>query len=209
MLDWRTLVSLPDTLPAKYDVAAVNLACTEGLPGAERIDVPGCLRALDRWASVARRWVEARYETVFLRDPARFDHSEVVFRAVGLVAVLTQTGGVRYNPAKKAGVPLDAQYDLDDQFVHGAIQGPGGTCATLPVLLAALGRRLGYPIRLATTAAHLFCRWDDPRTGERVNLEWKDEGLNSHPDDYYRTWPVRLPPVVEAACGHLRSLTPR
>ena len=46
--------------------------------------------------------------------------------------------------------------------------------ASLPVLYTAVGRHLGYPLKLVSSwgpkANHLFCRWDDP-AGEA--LTWK------------------------------------
>jgi hypothetical protein len=40
-------------------------------------------------------------------------------------------------------IPLDAPLDVADSFIHGIIQGNGGTCASIPVVVSAVGRRLG------------------------------------------------------------------
>jgi hypothetical protein len=54
------------------------------------------------------------------------------------------------------------------------------------VVYAAVGRRLGYPIRLVRTKLHLFNRWDDETTGERFNIDGSAyRGVNSHPDEHY------------------------
>lgn len=47
MFDWQTLVRLPDADLARLDIAEMNLACAEGLPGADRGDFEFCLRTLD------------------------------------------------------------------------------------------------------------------------------------------------------------------
>ena len=207
MLDWRRLTELSDAELGRQDVAAVNLACAVGLPGAEAIDHDGCLAHLDRWAvGVGRQTEGAR--NLFDADPARYDGSEAVFCIARMVAMLQKLCGVRYNPAKVDARPTDPS-DLADEFVHGAIQGPGGTCATLPVLYAAVGRRLGYPIRLVRTRLHLFNRWDDPATGERVNFDGSTDGVNFLPDEHYRRWPAPMSPEQERRCGFLQSLTPR
>jgi hypothetical protein len=73
----------------------------------------------------------------------------------------------------------------------------------------AVGRRLGYPLRLVQTHSHLFARWDDPQTHERFNIECTSRGLNCHADDYYRTWPVPTQPEEEQRYGWLLSQTPR
>src|SRR5690349_13026401 len=71
MLDWHELLPKSNDELAKYDVAAVNLACAAGLPGSERIDFDGCLRTLDAWAGVVRRWTDAAYLDIFLRNLAK------------------------------------------------------------------------------------------------------------------------------------------
>ncbi len=84
--------------------------------------------------------------------------------------------------------------DSRDLFIHGIIDGPGGTCASMPVLYVAVGRRLGYPLKLVETRGHLFIRWDDPSgcvfgLPEVFNIDGAGYGMASHPDDFYRTWP--------------------
>jgi len=208
---WHHYLRLPELELAKIDIAAMNLQCALGLPGSERIDVAGCLRTIAGWVPVVERWTAAAFDQYFRRDPGQFRNSEVFFRLVALVTALQRHCGVRYDPAK-AGVGPDAPYDFDEQFIHGIIQGAGGTCATLPVIFASVGRRLGYPIKLVCTKRHLFCRWDDPQTGERWNIEGTstEEGFASHSDDHYRRWPVPIKDAEEErAFGYLKSMTPR
>jgi hypothetical protein len=191
----------------RLDIAEVDLACADGLPGSERLDVPACLAWVDRAAAWAlRHTLDAQDQ--FARSPADYDHSEGIFRVVALMSVLQRGMGARYNPRRIAD-PEAPPADSRDTFIHGIIAGPGGTCASLPVLYAAVGRRLGYPLRLVETARHLFVRWDDP-AGERFNVEINATGLNTHPDEHYLDWPVpiRETPWREET-RYLRSMTPR
>jgi hypothetical protein len=158
------LCSLSNDELGERDIAIVNLACSSGLPGSEVIDVRGCLKLCDEWAKGIRWQTDHRIETEFRQNPGKFENSEPLFRMVKLVCALQQHCGVRYDPAKRDAKDEDP-FELHEHFIYGPIQGPGGTCATLPVLYAAIGRRMGYPIRLVTIRQHMFCRWDDPRLG--------------------------------------------
>jgi len=82
-----------------------------------------------------------------------------------------------------------------------------GTCSSMPVLYVAIGRELGYPLKLVTTKGHLFVRWDAP--GERFNIEATTRGLSRFDDEYYRHWPFEITPAEEQAEGYLKSLTPQ
>jgi hypothetical protein len=208
---WQHYLTLPEEELGRLDIAAVNLQCALGLPGSDQIDVPSCLQTINNWVPVVRRWTEAAYQQYFVRDPGSFRNSEAFFRIVALVTALQRHCGVRFDPTK-VGLGPEAEFDFDEQFVHGVVQGAGGTCATLPIVFASVGRKLGYPIRLACAKRHLFCRWDDPRTGERWNMEGTstEEGFDSFPDDHYRKWPAPIQDAdEERAFGYLRSMTPR
>jgi hypothetical protein len=207
---WKQLTRATDAALASYDIAFVNLSCADGLPGAPSpSDIRDCLRKLDEWAKLVRRYTELCYEQFYRTDPAQYGHSEAFFRSVCLVTALQRHCGLRYNPAK---IPKDVPLETADSFIHGAILGEGGICATIPVILAAVGRRLGYPIKIvgAKTAkwGHLFARWDDPG-GERLNLEAAGTGLDTPDDDHYRTGKFELQPEMETAGLFLQSMTPR
>jgi hypothetical protein len=109
--------------------------------------------------------------------------------------VLEREYGVHYNPEQKERKDWHWR-DSRDSLVHG-ILGPkrSGTCSSLPVILVAIGRRLGYPLYLVEVPEHVLCRWDgtshaNPAWRERRNIEYTDKGMNSHPDEYYHHWPV-------------------
>jgi hypothetical protein len=83
---------------------------------------------------------------------------------------------------------------------------PLGTCSSLPVLYVAVGRQLGYPLKLVTTRGHLFVRWEGG--GERFNIEGTGRGVNRFEDYYYRHWPFEISKEEEATEGYLKSLSP-
>jgi hypothetical protein len=208
MLDYMALVKRSEQELADCDVALVNLACAAGLPDAEVIDVDACLRRLDEWAEYARRYTE-RMLPRFQQKPEEFNHSPGYFRTLCMITALQRDLGLRYNPSKiSAAVPLDTA----DTFIHGALLGEGGICASLPVVYAAVGRRLGYPLKLVHAKAgqigHVFVRWDE-RGGERFNIEAMSKGLNCYPDDHYRTGVYAISPEVERAGCLLQSLNRR
>jgi hypothetical protein len=204
--DWPLLVPLPEAELASRDFAAVNLACAAGLPGAEGLDLERCLLAPDVLARHVERET-ARAAHQFRDDPAAFENSPAYFRALVLATVLQEDCGVRYEPAL-----IDRDdffHDAANLFLHGVLQGKGGTCSSLPPFYVAVGRRLGYPMKLALTKGHVFARWDDPAAGERFNVECTSRGLVCHPDAYYRDWPFRTTVEEEQHFGWLVSLTPR
>ncbi len=208
--DWLDLSRLPEAELERRDVADSNLRCAAGLPESEKIDHAFCLRRLDDCATIVKRSTDAAYPQYFLPDPGHYQHSEAFFRAVSLVITLQRHGGIRYDP-KKIGARPNEAFDFEEQFVHGVLQsGKGGTCATIPVVYAAVGRRLGYPIKLVHAVNHMFARWDDSKTGERFNIEGAGEGFDSFPDDHYRNWPAPIRNLEdERRFGFLKSLSPR
>ena len=193
------------------DIAWLNLACTEGFPEASGLSVQTCLVTLDQWSK--RIQSEAtRHSYRFRQNPAEFDRSEGFFRLLMMAVVLAEDFHVRYNPAR-ASTPDQASTkdgffaDPQDVFLHGLL-GPQrmGTCSSMPVLYVALGRRLGYPLKLVTTKGHLFVRWEDAK--ERFNVEVTGMGVNKFDDAYYRQWPFPVTDEEVQAEGYLKSLTP-
>ena len=208
MLDWRKLVHLTDEELGRLDIAEVNLACAEGLPGSVDIDHRLCMSTLDRWTDYVRKFT---YGTLpwFYREPDEYKNSVFFYLILCMVTALQRDLGLRYNPAK---IPEDVPFDTADTFIHGAVLGDGGTCATIPVVYTAIGRRLGYPLKLVAaktkSCGHLLCRWDDPG-GERFNIEAVNQGLNTFSNDYYRTGRYAITPAQEEKCCLLKSKQPR
>ena len=203
----------------KADIALLNLLCAVGLPGAENLDIPRLLGKLDEWAKLVRLETDRNYYK-FFNSSGRFNNSQACFCVVCMISVLQDNYGVRYDPKWKGRLtpekpmPLEFGTNAKDQFIHAVIDGPGGTCGSLPVLYAAVGRRLGYPLNIVKAEQHFFLRWDDPKGEhwfhpERFNFEVTMPGVHCPPDGYYKTWPRELPPEDIEAGIYLKSLTPK
>jgi len=201
---------------ASVDIARMTLLCAADLRGgAQHIDA--CIKTLDRWAEHVRFETD-RHLYKFHANPGEYRNSEPYYRMLMLVTVLQQDCGVRYNPARIRDIDFTNARDL---FIHGMIpyDGPnapkpgGGTCVSMPVLYIAIGRRLGYPVKLVTTHAHLFARWDgeghaNPAWRDRFNIEASGRGMAVYDDAYYMTWPKRIAKAEVEANRFLRSLSP-
>jgi hypothetical protein len=200
------LLALPPGKLEKVDIGLMNLLCAQGLKGAENIDIDRHLTTLDKWAKLVKRETETRLRQ-FKEHPGYYDNSEPLFKMVMLVLGLREELGVHYN-VENMNTPDYS--DSSQIFIHGLLGDKReGTCVSLPVLCAAIGRRLGYPVKLVHTAAHSFIRWDDPKTGERFNIETSmASGTDTFPDDYYKTWPVPLTELQLKSGCYLRSLSP-
>jgi hypothetical protein len=77
----------------------------------------------------------------------------------------------------------------------------------MPVFYIALGRRLGYPLKLAKAKGHLFMRWDSPT--EKFDIDATGKGLNKYDDEYYKQWPFPLTKTDIQEEDYLKSLSPR
>ena len=205
------LLALPVGALEQVDIARMNLVCAQGLPGAEDLDMNGCLTTLDGMAARVRAetW---RYHYRFERNPSEFENSEGFYKMVMLAVVLAEDFKVKYASDKMvtaAEARADDGFfaDAHDVFLHGLLgERRAGTCSSLPVLQVAVGRRLGYPLKLVTTKGHLFVRWEDAL--ERFNIEAAGNGVNRFKDDYYRHWPLEVSDQEIQAEGYLKSLTP-
>jgi hypothetical protein len=202
-----------------YDIAALNLRCAQGLPGAEGLDESQLLDWLDE-AAQRVQFETRRHWYRFNDSPGAYGNSAAYFCCYFLLQVLQEDLGVRYNAARirDASFQDPKCFDPDfrnsrDLFIHGMIDGPGGTCASMPVIYVAVGRRLGYPLKLVQTRGHLFARWDDPNGKcfgfpETFNVEGAGEGIASYDDEHYKTWPERWTEIDEAEGWYLKSMSP-
>ncbi len=199
----------------------MNLLCAESLPGDESVSPRQCLATLGEWTERVRSETE-RHLYRFRANPREFDYSEGYFRMLMMAVVLYEDFSVRYNPARIT-TPANADAsdhffaDSRDLFLHGllspalnsqpsTLNHPTGTCCSMPVLYIAVGRRLGYPLKLVTTKSHLFIRWESPT--ERFNLEATGKGMNRWDDDHFKRWPFPVTDEEIQADGYLKSLTP-
>ncbi len=165
-MNYEYWCSRSDDELASLDVAFVNLTIAAGLPGSESLDVHAALARLDRWAELIDTNTTHWRSNFVAQDECRTDAE---FRMMAMVTLLQRDLGVTYNPACMTG-PFNA-LNSRDHFLHGALSEHGGTCCSLPTLYLAVGRRLGYPLKLVHTKRHSFVRWDDPHGGEQFNVE--------------------------------------
>jgi hypothetical protein len=203
---------LTDDESAKLELAQANLLCSQGLPGSLSLDVDSIVETLESWAAHAKSETE-RHLYRFHQNPKEFGNSEPYFRSLMLVTVLQQDMGVSYNiELIQSGKMNDAMSlaffkDASDVFLNGAIAKRTGSCASMPVLVCAVGRQLGYPLKLVRAKGHLFCRWEGER--QKLNLEVSGRGLNVYPDEYYRKWPHPITDADMATGAYLASMTPK
>jgi Transglutaminase-like superfamily len=191
------LLAIPAADLPFCDGARLNLICALGLPGTENLDIDRCIHTIDKWTN--RVEFETRRHLYRAKDPrfaARYGGSKAKLSAEMLSQVLQEDCGVKYNPKRI----IDPDFrNCKDVFIHGMIDDPnGGTCCSMPVLYAAVARRLRYPVKLVHANAHLFCRWDGKET--RFNIEGTGKGLSFFPDEYYRrsSSAGRIPGLVDA-----------
>ena len=218
------LLSLPPEQLAQVDIAEMNLLCATGLPGAEDMDIEKCLAKLDQWAQHVKH--ETERHLYRLTDPRykdhaeHYQHSEARFRAEWLISVLQRDIGLHYH----AGfVPQDVDVPpfktAKETFLHGLMDNDdahkafGGNCVSLPVAYAAVGRRLGYPIKLVSSKEHVFCRWEgmdnpNPAWRDRFNFDGAGAGFSIDPDEFYLSWPRPTTPEIAKMGDWLTSLTP-
>ncbi len=182
----------------------MNLSLAQGLPQTQPIDISALYRKLDDWTSVVDHGVR--------RALARRKRGEAIdltgdqYRVMAMITILQRNLGVTYNLKFSQG-----EYDATDSrnlFIHGLLTGFGGTCVTMPVLYCAIGRRLGWPLKVVFAKEHVFCRWDEGPTST-FNIEPTCQGLKCHSDEHYLHWPKPIEPQEIERGWCLRSLTPR
>lgn len=213
------LLDLPVEQLDQVDIARMNLLCATGLPGAEKLNIEQALATLDRWAERVR--FETDRHLYRVNDPRyaeHYRHSEAYLRAEFLLQTLQQDLGVKYDMTAADNFAFN---DSRVAFLHGMIPAEGqstsdtsgGTCASMPVMYVAVGRRLGYPLKLVTTKSHVFARWDgenhpNPAWRERFNIEGAGAGFSSYPDEHYTQGRFAMSDHEVRANRYLLSLSP-
>jgi hypothetical protein len=198
------MLFMPSTELYRLDLGFRNLLCATGLPDTIDLDIPACLAKLHQWTEHVKRETDRNLHN-FRRDRAKYRNSEAYFRVGMLVTVLQQDCGVRYDPDC---IKTSQFLNSGEGFIHGLLNGEGGTCANMPVLYAAVGRIIGYPIYLCLAKGHIFCRWATSDGRERFNIEAAGRGMSSFTDDYYMTWPEKITPKDVHLGYYLRNLDP-
>lgn len=211
----KTLDELLTMSPTKLehcDIARLNLLCADGLTGVEDLKVDASLATLDDWAQHIKSETDRNFHH-FRENPAYYYNSEAFYKMLTMAVVLYEDYGIRYDP-KWIVPPSESQpddhffADSGDVLIHGLVGSRRiGTCSSMPVLYIALGRRLGYPLKLVTTKQHLFMRWDSPT--EQFDMDATAKGLNKYDDEFYKTFPFPITQQETKEEGYLKSLSAR
>jgi tetratricopeptide (TPR) repeat protein len=196
----------------------MNLLCATGLPGADELSLSENLRRLQALVAYARRATE-RDVADFRCNPTAWgcpaNYSEPRFRIGVLVTYLKRDCRLHYNPARAADTtrcsPYFADQDARDVFINDLLSDRRcGTCASIPVIVVVVGRRLGYPLHLVTDGRHVWARWDDGR--DRFNIEASTPaGFLEYDDEHYRSGGASVAPMSKAdqrSGYYLRNLAP-
>ena len=203
------LLALSEADLERVDIGRMNLICARETGCGAAFEVADLVRELDVWAEKARKY-EMRYRKTFERNPSRYDNSYAKYRAVNLALMVNVEMKCRY---QKHLMQTGAMDDVlsprffrnpDDVFISGLLRKRRGTCSSFPVLLAALGRRLGYPLYLRLTFGHMFCQWDDGV--EHFNIETNGDGVDTLDEAYYleeMRQEARLHPNIDADSDRL------
>lgn len=213
------LLALPVGQLEQVDIARINLLCAEGLRGSEDLDVEYCLRTLDTWTHHVDRETKRNFHH-FVEHPKEFNNSLPYYQMGMLGTVLAEDMRIQYNPEQERQLlkePVNSQSPEEqsaffssstDIFLHGLLSGKRyGTCASMPFLYAAVGRRLGYPVAIAARKYHLYVRYE-AGNGEHLNLEaTENRGFSTPTDEEYRTGPYPMTQAEIDACGWLRPLS--
>lgn len=209
-----TLAEMLEMGPAelsRLDVGLRNLLCATGLPGAEDMDFPECMRRLEALKEHVHRRTE-RDLVRFRENPAQFNFpracTENFFRIITFVCALKDDGRLHYNPERTDGKGENVPFDSKDMLINGLLGDERiGTCNSIPVVIVAVGRRLGYPLYLSTTRHHVWARWDGG--GERFNIEAScPGGFTDFDDEYFRNTPFPMRQVDIESGYYLRNFTP-
>lgn len=209
---FEDLLETPPEMFGRQDLALLNLLCAPTLPGSENLDIPKCLARLDRLTEFVRAATERSLPRS--RSDPDYGHSEPMWRMAMLVTLVKRDFGASYSPSAKADLAagIDAPFtDSREIFLHGLLDDDPkrrwGTCTSIPVLVAAVARRLRYPVGLSVSRRHVYARWEGG--GLCFNIEASNPmGMAVLPDEHYRNWPIKLPPEELKAGYYLRTLTP-
>lgn len=197
----------------RQDLALLNLLCAPSLPGSEGLDIARCLARLDELTAYVKASTERNLHR-FPTDPD-YSHSEPMWRMALLVTLIKYNFGVAYDPDVRTDLEAKRYSPFTDSrnvFIHGLLgddpKRRWGSCTSIPVLVTAVARRLGYPVGLAVARRHVYARWDNGQ-GYSFNIEASNPaGMTVESDEYYRAMNGPMTPE-EARNGHyVRSLFP-
>lgn len=199
---------------ANKDIALLNLLCAPNLTGSENLDIQRCLARLDRLTSHVKGQTERNLYRQ--RSDPQYSHCEPIWRMGMLVTCVKLDFGVSYDPVVQEELKRDGHSPFIDSrnvFIHGLLDDNAkrrwGSCSSIPVLVVAVARRLGYPVHLAVNPKHIWARWDDGN-GLMFNVEASNPaGMTIHSDEFFRDEMFGPLTQVEARSGfYARMLSP-
>lgn len=203
----------------RQDIALVNLVCAAGLPGTDDLDIPQCLAKIDEWTELVRQETIRGFPR-YRANPNPNKGSEAVYQLWAVMYHLRFGLGLKHHmfasqdgdpdavPRRVTGGPYKSFADADTVFLHGLLSPRRmGSCSSLPVLYAAVGRRLGYPVKLVLTVQHIFNRWVSPE--ESFNMDGCAKFIAGDDYEHYIDWPRKWRPAERASTAFLRPATPR
>ena len=190
----KQLLALSTIDLEKCDIGLMDLLCAEGLPGSENLDIDACSKKIDDLAAKVKFDTDRHYYR-FREHPEQFRNSLGYYQMMMLEQVMVQDLRIEYNPSLVAyleggNAPTYGAFNSDSKnvFIHGLLNGSHyGTCASMPVLLMAVAKRLNYPVNLAGAKQHLYVRYED-YNGKHFNIEpTVTEGFLTPSDEDYKT----------------------
>ena len=147
------LLDLPVNHLARVPIEVSNLLCATALPDTHKLDIPACLATLGEMTRAVLHETR-RHAYRYRQNPAEFDGREGVYRMIVLVTVVQEDFGVRYDAEAVARKTYEKS---GEGFLHSLLDPRkgerNGTCANMPVLYAAIARRLGDSATRSTSSA--------------------------------------------------------
>lgn len=204
------LLELSPSQRAASSPAELNLLCARGLPGGQEIDDVRNLAALDQWTALVRAETDQRLTMLARRDRSAREQlngsSENRCKAQALLQGVHDILSSDRRPASlesgtlEAAVARDIPLDPRDLFLTGVLENASPshrpTSVSLPWLYLAMGRRLGYPLRLAAQDGRLLLRWEGQ--DEQFTIDWQQSWTEppvSAPELRFRVEQPGRPPL--------------
>ena len=204
---WQ-LLALPDDELEQVDIVELNLAVAREIPGKENLDITKYQRIVNQWTGEIKSRIPANQQA-FYRTPNEWQNDIRFFRLTQVAGYLNEVADIDYIEDQKKVTEI-RYTDPADLFLDGLIDEREGTCGNMPALHVAICRRLGWPVSLASVAAHSVCRYDD---GEVVyNIETTDTdhgGMVAAATDEQLLTRFNLPPRATTQGSDLKRMTAR
>ena len=157
------LLALSDEELEKVDVLELDLAVSREIKGHEDLDYDHYCNIVDKWTRQFSLKLKES-EQIFNSSPHLWKNDIDLFRFGMLASFLEHEIGVDYNEDQKF-IKKGRYTNPGDLFLYGLIDTRRGSCANMPTLHVAIGRRMGWPVSLACIGHHFVCRFDN---GEKV-----------------------------------------